>query len=179
MKAPATKPRLRRPFTTPHRARVGFETTYSSWRSMMSRCTREDCGSYARYGAKGVSVCDRWTRFVDFLSDMGARPEGCTLDRIDNERGYDPGNGRWATPAQQFRNSSRFRPTPVGTRFGRLTTIAECEVVGSGKKRRTFVRCRCDCGGEVYAHTYHLRNGHTQSCGCLWRERFIKRKEAK
>lgn len=82
--------------------------TYNSWASMLSRCRDKNKPAYARYGAIGITVCERWEKFENFLADMGERPEGCSIDRIDNDKGYEPGNCRWATPIQQRRNQRRY-----------------------------------------------------------------------
>lgn len=79
--------------------------TYQSWKNMVQRCTNPNRVEYRYYGAKGVTVCDRWlASFVSFLEDMGERPEGTSIDRIDPEGNYEPGNCRWATRAQQDAN---------------------------------------------------------------------------
>jgi hypothetical protein len=76
---------------------------------MKSRCYNEKSNSYARYGGRGICVCDRWLHsFVNFLSDMGTRPsEKHSIDRIDGDGNYEPGNCRWATQSQQRQNSRR------------------------------------------------------------------------
>ncbi len=71
---------------------------------MIARCYRQSSGNYSRYGGAGIQVCARWALFSNFLADMGERPLGTTLDRLDNDKGYEPGNCRWATPAQQAQN---------------------------------------------------------------------------
>jgi hypothetical protein len=74
------------------------------WRSMHKRCSDQNHISYRYYGAKGIRVCERWASFDNFLSDMGPRPEGATLDRKDSLGNYTPENCRWATVAEQNRN---------------------------------------------------------------------------
>lgn len=82
---------------------------------MLSRCSDPRNNSYRFYGARGVAVCERWLSFDNFLADMGPRPSGKTLDRIDSARGYEPGNCRWATPTEQIRNrSNTVRLTALG-----------------------------------------------------------------
>lgn len=80
------------------------DETYSTWCAMWTRCTNPNQGAWARYGGRGISVCDRWRDFSAFLADMGKRPQGCTLDRIDVNGNYEPANCRWATASQQRRN---------------------------------------------------------------------------
>lgn len=79
--------------------------TWVSWRSMKQRCNVPGANGYARYGGRGITVCERWNAsFAAFLEDMGERPRGTTLDRIDNSKGYEPGNCRWTTVKEQQRN---------------------------------------------------------------------------
>jgi hypothetical protein len=77
---------------------------YMSWSDMVGRCTRPTHKRWADYGGRGITVCERWREFKNFLADVGERPEGMTLDRIDNDRGYEPGNVRWADYSTQARN---------------------------------------------------------------------------
>jgi len=76
-------------------------STYNTWICMHRRCRGE---GYWKYSDKHITVCDSWKEFVNFLSDMGERPIGHTLDRIDNSKGYYKENCRWATPKQQGEN---------------------------------------------------------------------------
>lgn len=83
--------------------------TYLTWLAMRSRCFNPKNEKYPMYGARGVTVCERWaTSFENFLADMGERPKGTTLDRKDNAKGYEPGNCKWSTPKEQALNSDTY-----------------------------------------------------------------------
>jgi hypothetical protein len=77
---------------------------YAIWQSMVQRCGNPKRKDYARYGGRGIKVCERWLTFASFLADMGERPSGMSLDRIDNNGNYEPRNVRWATPKEQRAN---------------------------------------------------------------------------
>ena len=79
--------------------------TYNSWACAKQRCTNPNNNRYIYYGAQGVHMCERWMNsFDDFLADMGPRPPGCSIERIDRSRGYEPGNCIWADARSQSRN---------------------------------------------------------------------------
>lgn len=81
---------------------------YSTWQGMIRRCVDAKHNKFKHYGGRGISVCDRWRHsVVAFLQDMGRRPKGRTLDRIDVNGDYEPGNCRWATIQQQNTNTRR------------------------------------------------------------------------
>ena len=95
---------------------------YGMWHRMIQRCEDENCNDYIYYGGRGIVVCPEWHDFATFLKDVGERQEGLTLDRIDNNAGYEPGNVRWVTRAEQMVNTR-------GCRFleheGQTKTVSE------------------------------------------------------
>lgn len=85
---------------------------YWSWQSMLGRCNRPTNPGYEYYGAKGVTVCPEWDTFERFFADMGERPEGTSLDRINPWGNYEPSNCRWADAKTQANNKRRHHPQP-------------------------------------------------------------------
>ena len=84
--------------------RSGLTREYVSWTAMLNRCSNPHSPKWKDYGGRGITVCAEWHEFEKFFIDNGPRPEGTTLDRIDNEKGYFPGNTQWANPYVQGRN---------------------------------------------------------------------------
>ena len=102
------------------------------WRQMRGRCNNPNYKCYAHYGGRGIKVCERWASFWNFVADVGERPTPKhKLDRIDNERGYEPGNVRWVTQKEQLRNQRRNR---MLTFQGRTQCLAAwAEELGMGR----------------------------------------------
>lgn len=98
---------------------------HESWKAMVQRCENPNNPGYPKYGGIGIRVCERWLSFENFLADMGERPEGTSLDRIDNNLGYEPSNCRWATPSEQSRNR-RYALT-----LGEIAQIRQLRIEGA------------------------------------------------
>jgi RNA polymerase sigma factor (sigma-70 family) len=111
--------------------------TYLSWTSMKQRCYNNKHEAYKKYYGRGITVCDRWRNsFINFLKDMGERPIGKTLDRINNNGNYEPSNCKWSTLKEQARNTRRnvFIDGMIQTDFCRKNNIS----LGSVTNRRNL-----------------------------------------
>jgi len=97
--------------------------TYNSWRAMKDRCYSKNHIEYKRYGGKGITVCDRWINsYENFLKDMGEKPLGMSLDRINSKKNYEPKNCKWSSIKEQQNNKS----TNVFIKFnGQSLTISQ------------------------------------------------------
>lgn len=118
-----------RRYITGHRGRThgcagrGARTkTYQSWYAMKARCLNPKNTKYEYYGGRGITVCDRWMTFENFLADMGERPEGKSIERIDNNRNYEPSNCCWIDRKLQQGNTSK---NTFITHEGRTMTLAQ------------------------------------------------------
>lgn len=89
--------------------RGAWTAEYRCWVAMLARCHNPHTKAFKDYGGRGISVCDRWRDFANFLADMGRRPKGLTLDRINNDGNYELSNCRWATALEQRHNQRRVK----------------------------------------------------------------------
>jgi hypothetical protein len=108
---------------------------YRTWLSMKYRCENPSHDNYRHYGGKGITVCVRWQKFENFLEDMGHRPAGHSIDRIDNSKNYEPKNCRWSTSKEQCRNKTNNHLFVIE---GTQVTMAEL-VESSGIPRGTIL----------------------------------------
>lgn len=106
---------------------------HQCWSHMKARCGNPKHQAWSNYGGRGIKVCDRWVNsFENFFSDMGKRPDGCVLDRINNDGDYTPENCRWTTYSVSSKNR---RPLPArGTRF--ITAFGRTQHVGAWSRER-------------------------------------------
>lgn len=122
--------------------------TYRSWTSMISRCGNPNNVSWAHYGGRGITICDAWRTFLGFLADMGERPEGKTLDRINNDGNYEPGNCRWATASEQSRNRRPFlralckKGHPLTDVYVSPSGARRCRICMKAREARRYDECR-------------------------------------
>lgn len=118
------KEQLRIATTTHGHSKNGkMSLTYKTWTGMMQRCSYVGHNQYEDYGGRGITVCKRWSKFINFLMDMGERPgKGYQIDRINNNKGYSKNNCQWVTPKQNSRNKRNNR---LITYKGKTQCLAE------------------------------------------------------
>lgn len=119
--------------------------THRSWSSMLGRCLNKNDPSFKDYGGRGITICERWLVFENFLEDMGERPEGHSLDRLDTNGAYTPENCTWSTAKQQCRNRRNNRLVTYNGEEKPVTAWAE------------------ECGIEVHTLRNRLDKGWSVS----------------
>lgn len=134
-------------------------TEYYIWTCMVSRCTYKNLPVYKYYGGRGINVCDRWKKFENFYADMGARPKGKSLDRIDNNGSYCKENCKWSSRSEQARNTRRNK-----RHKGELITDA-CKRLGGST---SLIRNRLRNG-------WNIDDAFTQKKGFMTREQRVAR----
>lgn len=135
--------------------------TYRIWSGLFTRCYNEKSTVYRYYGGRGIKVCDRWKSFESFLSDMGERPQGLQLDRIDNDGDYSPDNCRWVSSKENNAyNKGTIKDDMPGKRIGKWTVLKRVH----HKPGHRYYLCRCECGSELVRSGGELRRGRTTQC---------------
>lgn len=99
---------------------------YEAWHAMKQRCTNPKHKAYKNYGGRGITVCEEWIEFDNFMRDMYPRPEGSSLERINNSKGYSKDNCKWATPKEQANNTRSNRRISI---FGKEITLTEASSI--------------------------------------------------
>lgn len=136
-------------------------STYKIFVGMHQRCENSRWHLYKFYGAKGIKVCERWKLFENFLADMGERPDGLELDRIDPTGNYEPSNCRWLSKLENVKNRTPIKETMIGKRFGKWLVQSRAD---DPRKDKWYYNCLCECGIEKVIAGGELRRGRTTQC---------------
>lgn len=132
---------------------------YRTWVFMRNRCFNRNAINFERYGGRGITVCERWKdSFSKFFADMGARPPGMSLDRINNDGNYEPANCKWSTPVEQTVNR-RARKDGINVRKAEEDAAQIRELWRGGMRQidiaRKYKLCR-----EIISYIIHKRRGY-------------------
>lgn len=149
---------------------------YNIWKAMRQRCMNPNCKDYEHYGARGIYICERWNTFTNFYEDMGDKPEGLSLDRIDNSGPYSKENCKWSTQKEQVANA-RMRKNHVRDLTNEV--IGQWTVVrrnGVSKRGLNLWECVCSCGKVKNIPTGTLtKRGSLQCVSCSSKKKGVNR----
>ena len=138
---------------------------YGTWSGIIQRCTNPSQKHYNRYGGRGITIYEPWLTYSNFKADVvkeiGERPRGLSMDRINSNGNYEPGNIRWANQTTQNRNKDKC-VVPVGERFGHLTVLGLDH--RHPIKGCAYWKCRCECGNTSVHRADGIRRGAVKTC---------------
>ncbi len=141
------------PITHGHTVGRKKTRTFQCWSGMLRRCRNPKNKDYKNYGGRGIKVCERWNDFKNFLTDMGEKPEGVTIERKDNSGNYEPSNCKWIPKSQQSENR---RGNTMLTHNGKTMSMAQWErELGFGKHAITSRRRRGWTGERLFSPLKH------------------------
>lgn len=152
-----------------HAKRGARTPTYQSWKAMRSRCRNSNLREWHRYGGRGIAVCARWEVYENFLEDMGERPDGTSLERLNVDGHYEPTNCAWATRDQQFNNQGRSVKITIR---GETKTLGQWSKIYGIGRSTVSARIRDGmtpeaalsnpvlCPGECHKSRTHCKHGH-------------------
>jgi hypothetical protein len=135
-------------------------STYNIWSGLFTRCYNKNHITYKYYGAKGITVSEDWKTFEKFFEDMGERPTGYQIDRIDNTKGYCKDNCRWLSKTDNLKRQHNRLIDIAGMKFGKWT-VFDRDIMKLDKDQ-AYWNCVCDCGTERSIIGSFLRSGDTK-----------------
>lgn len=136
--------------------------TYRIWMGIITRCYNENHKTYKYYGAKGIRISDEWLYFQKFVNDMGIRPPGYQIDRIDPTKGYNKENCRWISKKENTSRQNNRLINITGMKFGKWNVI-DRDLTKAGRDQ-AYWNCICECGTKSSVIGSFLRKGKTKQC---------------
>lgn len=135
------------------------KTCYRTWKAMRERCDNKNNVSHERYGGRGIKVCKRWENFENFYKDMGDKPKGATLERINNNKDYKPSNCRWASYSEQANNRSNNTVIKIDGVDYSLSQASNKFKISYNIIRKRNQKHRKETGENLKCTIKELRNG--------------------
>ena len=142
-----------------HALSSGKTPTYKSWEAMIRRCANPKVERYSNYGGRGIIVCEKWKiSFAEFIKDMGVKPKGLTLERIDVNGNYEPNNCRWATKKEQANNRVNTVRYEIAGKQYTLAELSELSGICYGTLRTRIFTLKWSVEKSINRPPSHLRS---------------------